>query len=92
MPGEQSDDLKLPEWVKVSKKRFDKIRNKVQNAKNNSLQARPNRSSLINFNESNKLLQYIEDSRITYEQALKRINNIRCHITKIIKKESLNLN
>ena len=92
MPGEQSDDLKLPEWVKVSKKRSDKIRNKVQNAKNNSLQARPNRSSLINFNESNKLLQYIEDSRITYEQALKRINNIRCHITKIIKKESLNLN
>ena len=64
MPGEQSDELKLLKWVKVSKKRFDVIKNKVKNAKNNNLQARPNRSSLINFNESNKT----ED-----EEALKRI-------------------
>ena len=26
--GEQSDELKLPKWVKVSKKRFDMIKNK----------------------------------------------------------------
>ena len=68
MPGEQSDELKLLKWVKVSKKRFDVIKNKVKNAKNNNLQARPNRSSRINFNESGKT----ED-----EEASKKIKNIR---------------
>ena len=33
--------------------------NKVQNAKSNNWQARPNQGSLINFNEQNKLLQGI---------------------------------
>ena len=73
MPGEQSDELKLLKWVKVTKKRFDVIKNKVKNAKNNNLQAIPNRSSLINFNESNKT----ED-----EEALKRIKNVRGDIKK----------
>ena len=65
------------------------IKNKVQNAKNNNLKARPNRKSLINFNESKKLLQDIEHSKITCEEALNRINNIRSDIKKIIDKESL---
>ena len=51
------------------------IKNKVQNAKNNNLQARPNRSSLINFNESDKT----DD-----EEALRRIKNIRGDIKKRI--------
>ena len=89
MPGDQSDELKLPKWVKVSKKRFDMIKNKVQNAKNNNLKARSNRKSLINFNESKKLLQDIEHSKITCEEALNRINNIRSDIKKIIDKDSL---
>ena len=71
MPGDKSDELKLLKGVKVSKKRFDMIKNKVQNAKNNNLKARPNRKSLINFNESKKLLQDIEHSKITCEEALK---------------------
>ena len=33
LPGEQPGELKLAEWVKVSKKRLDKIKNKVQNPK-----------------------------------------------------------
>ena len=33
--GKQSDEIKLLKWVKVSKKRFDMIKSKVQNAKNN---------------------------------------------------------
>ena len=32
LSGEQPDQLKLLEWVKVSKKRFTKIKSKVQNA------------------------------------------------------------
>ena len=92
LAGKQPDELQLPKWVKISKKRFDRIKNTVQNAKNNSLQAKPNRSGLINFNESNKLLQDIEHSKITYEEALKRIRNIRSDIAKIINQVSLNLN
>ena len=58
---------------KSKKKRFDVIKNKVQNARDNNLQARQNRGSLINFDKSNKLLQDIEHSKVTYEEALKRI-------------------
>ena len=72
MPGKQPDELQLRKWVKVSKKRFDRIKSIVQNAKNNSLQARSNRSSLINFNKSNKLLPDIEHSRVTYKEAMKK--------------------
>ena len=75
-----------------SKKRFPMIKNKVQNAKNNNLHAWPNQSSLINFNESNKLLQDVEHSKITDEEALKRIKNICGDIRKIINIGSLTSN
>ena len=90
--GEHSNESKLPKWLKVSKKRFDVIKIKVQNAKNNNLQVRPNRSKVVNFNESNKLLHDIEHSKITYEEALKRIQNIRSDVNKIINMQSLNSN
>ena len=67
LSGKESDQSMLPKWIKVSKKRFDVIKNKVQNAKKkNKLQARRNRSRLVTLNESNKLLQDIEHSKITY--------------------------
>ena len=92
LPGEQPDELKLPKWVKVSKKRFDVIKKKVQNVKIDNLQARLRGSKVININESNKLLHEIENSQITYDKALKRIENIRSDINKIISMQSLNLN
>ena len=52
---------------KVSKKRFDRIQNKVQNAKNNNLQARPF-GNFINFIESNKLIQEIAYHTITMKK------------------------
>ena len=83
-------DETLPDWVKVSKKWFDRIKSKAQNAKNNKFQARPKRSSPITLNESNKLLQTIKHSSITYEEALKKIDNIREDIKTIINLKSLN--
>ena len=91
-PVEQLNEFKLPKWIKVSTKRFDVIKKKVQNAENNSWQARPNCSKVINYNESNKLLHDIEHSKITYEEALKRIENIHNDINKIISMQSLNQN
>ena len=55
--GEQPDELKLPKWIKVSKKRFDVIKKKVQNAKINNLQVRPKRSKVINVNQLNKFMK-----------------------------------
>ena len=92
MPGEQPDESNLPKWVKVSKQRFDVIKKKVRNAKINNLQARPKESKVINFNESNKLLHEIENRKITYEEALKRIENIRSDINKVISMQSLDPN
>ena len=90
MPGKQPDELQLPKWVKVTKKRFDRIKNMVQDAKYNSFQARPNGSSLINFNKSKKLLQGNKYSKIAYVKALKIINNIRSNIIKILIRGFLN--
>ena len=77
---------------KSKKKKIRYNKKKVQNTKNNTLQARPNRNKAINFNESNKLLYDIKYSKITYEEALKRIENIRSDINKIINMQSLNSN
>ena len=81
----------VPKWMKVSKQRFDVITKKVQNAKNNNLQARPKGSKVLNINESDKLLYEIEKSQITYEKALKRIENIRSDINKVVNAQSINL-
>ena len=67
------------------------IKKKVQNTKINNLQARPKVSKVISIYESYKLLQEIENSQTTYEEALKRIENIRSEINKIISMQS-NLN
>ena len=76
---------------KQTKTRCDK-KKKVQNAKFNNLQARPKGSKVININESNKLLHEIENSRITYEQALKRIKSIRSGSDKLVNAQSININ
>ena len=69
-------DKSLPSWIKVDKKRFDKIKYQIQNVKNNNLQARPNRGSPISFDESHKLMQDIEHGKTNHEEALKTIANI----------------
>ena len=86
--GEQPDESKLPKWVKVSKQKFDVIKKKVQNAKNNNLQARPSRVRFVTSSESNKLLQDIEYSKITYEEALKKMTNIHGDIDMLVKLKS----
>ena len=77
-------DESLPNWVKIDKKRFDRIKNQNQNAKNDNLQARPEGGSPTYFNESYKLIQDIEHSKITHEKALKMITDIRNDIKRII--------
>ena len=92
MSDKQPDESHLPKWVKVSEQIFDVIKSKVQNARNNSWQARPKRSKVINFNEPNKLLHEIENSKITYKEASKIIENIRRDVNEIISMQSINPN
>ena len=40
--GEQPDELKLPNWIKVSRQRFDAIKSRVENAKKKNIY-RPDR-------------------------------------------------
>ena len=66
----------LPNWIKVSKKRFDTLKNGVQNVKRDNLQARPQHASPINFDNSNKLIQNILNGNITHEEALNKMTDI----------------
>ena len=78
----------LPNWIKVSKKRFDTLKNGVQNVKRDNLQARPQHASPINFDNSNKLIQDIAHGNITYEEALNKMADIDNNFAKIIGLES----
>ena len=76
---EKSKDLELtelPKWIKVSKKRLNTTKNVVQNARQNNSQARPQHSSPINFDNSNKLIQDIIHGNITHEEALNKMADI----------------
>ena len=77
---------------KQLKERFNVIKMKVQNSKNNNLQATRKWSKVIIIIESDKLLYEIENSQIIYEEALKRIENIRSDINKIVSVQSINSN
>ena len=76
-------DKALPNWVKVSKKGFNVIKNKIQQAKRNNLQARPQHGSPINFDESYKLIQEIVHGNITHEEALNKMAGIRKNIKRL---------
>ena len=70
---EKTKELELNEWskwIKVSEKRFNVIKNKIQQAKNKNLQARPDRGSSIYSDESYTLIKDIELGKITHEEAL----------------------
>ena len=84
-------DNALPKWVKIGKKRFNMIKSKVQNAKDNNLLAGPS-NKLIDFTRSNQLIQNIGHSQVTYEEALKRITIIHRDIDTILSQKRLNPN
>ena len=74
------------------KKRFDTIKNAVQNAKKNNLQARPQRGSSINFDNLNKLIHNKVHGNISHEEALNKMTDIDNNFTKITELKSLNPN
>ena len=76
-------DKALSNWVKVSKKRFNVIKNEIQQAKRNNLQARPHHDSPINFDESYKIIQEIVHGNITHKKVLNKMAGIRKNIKRL---------
>ena len=56
------------------------------------MQARSRHASLINFDNSNKLIQDIADRNITYEEALNKMADINDNFAKVTKIKSFNPN
>ena len=78
-------DKTLPDWVKVDKKRFDRIQNKVKMFKNKNKFVVPEGSGdCINAN--------IENGKITHEEALNKIFRIRNDIERPKGLEEINQN
>ena len=78
---DMSDEV-LPNWVKVSKRKFDTIKNVVQNARRNNLQASPKHAGPINFDASDKLIQVIVHGNIIHEEALNKMADIDNNLKK----------
>ena len=62
---------------KSRQKRFNRTKNQIQNAEDNNLHGKANRSSPVSLNESHRLIQSIEHGNITHKETLKRIASIR---------------
>ena len=78
-------DKTLPDRVKIDKKRFGRIQNKVKMFKNKSKFVVPGGSGdCINAN--------IENSKITHEEALNKIFRIRNDIERLKGLEEINQN
>ena len=84
-------DETLPDWVKVHKKRFDSIQNKVKMFKKEIVVPRGS-GDCINATSSYRLIQDIENTKITHEEALKGIFKILNDIERLEGLEEINPN
>ena len=86
-------DETLPYWVKVDKKRLDRIQNKVKMFKNKDRFVVPGGSGdRINANGSYRLIQDIENGNITHKEALKEIFKICNDIERLKRLKEINQN
>ena len=86
-------DKALPNWVKVDKKRFDRIKNETQNAKNkNEFVVLGGNGDRINANDSYQLIQDIENGKTTHEETLKEIFKICNDIERLNELAKINQN
>ena len=75
MLGEQSGELKLPKWVKVSEKRFNEILSTVTKAKNDVLETSVYGGEIA-LDNTDKLLKDTASEKIDGNEFKKEYNNI----------------
>ena len=82
----KSDEL--PEWIKVSKTRFNEILSKITEAKNNGLKTNVDGEE-ITLDKAESLLKDINSKKINKDEFRKEYNDIVDDIDKILNKQGL---
>ena len=83
MLGEQSGELKLPKWVKVSEKRFHEILSTVTKAKNDVLETSVYGGEIA-LDNTDKLLKDTASEKIDGNEFKKEYNNIANDVEAIV--------
>ena len=83
--GEQSDELKLPKWVKVNKKRFNEILSTVTKVKNDRLRINADGRDITLDNTEN-LLKDLGNGILDGDHFKNRYNNIANDVEAIVNK------
>ena len=83
LSGEQLDELKLPKWVKVNKKKFNEILSTVTKAKNEGLRANVDGRE-ITLNNTESLLKDLGNGILDGHEFKNRFNDIAKDVEAII--------
>ena len=89
--GEQPDELKLPKWVKVSKKRFNEILSKVTKAKNEELKIIVDGTE-ITLDNTECLLKNLGNGILDRYEFKREYNNISDDVEAIVNKPIITRN
>ena len=87
----KSDKLKLPKWVKVSKKRFNEILSIITEAKNNGLKANVDGEE-ITLDKAESLLKDMSSKKMNGHEFKEKYNDITLDVKKILNKQSVTTN
>ena len=87
----KSDKLKLPSWVKASKKRFNEILSIITEGKNNGLIADLDGEE-ITLDKAESLLKGISSKKINRHEFREKYNDIVDNVEKILTKQPLKIN
>ena len=91
LPGEQSDKLRLPKWVKVNKKRFNEILSTVTKAKNEGLRTNVDGRE-ITLDNSESLVKDLGNGILDGNEFENRCNDIANDVKAIVNKASITRN
>ena len=89
--GEQSDELKLPKWVKVNKKRFNEILSTVTKVKNDRLRINADRRDITLDNTEN-LLKDLGNGILDGHEFKNRYNDVAYDVEVIVNKTVITRN
>ena len=88
MPDKQSDELKLPKWVRVSKEKFNEILNIITNAKSDGLKTNVD-GRQITLDNTESLLKDITSGKINGNGFKREYNIIVDDVKAILQKSML---
>ena len=89
--GEQPDELKLPKWVKVNKKRFNEILSTVTKAKNEGLKISVDGTE-ITLDNTESLLKNLGNGKLDGNEFKREYNNIGDDVEAIVNKPIITRN